>query len=81
MSACVSYNKLWKLLIDRDLKKKDLISKTRLSSAVIAKMGKNKPVHLETLLKICSALNCDISDIMDVMISSDPLPEPEDSDL
>lgn len=79
MTACVSYNKLWKLLIDRNLKKKDLIRKTSLSSAVIAKMGKNLPVHLETLLKICGALNCDISDIMDVRISSDPLPDEGDT--
>ena len=73
-STCVSYNKLWKLLIDRNWKKTDLMRETSLSSAVIAKMGKNMPVHLDTLVKICKALSCDLSDIVDVKISSDPAP-------
>ncbi len=48
------------------MKKKDLQSKTNLSSAVIAKLGKGLPVHLNTLLKICSVLNCSLDDIVDV---------------
>ena len=62
----VCYDKLWKLLSVHDMKKKDLQSKTKLSSAVIAKLGKGMPVHLNTLLKICSVLHCSLDDIVDV---------------
>ena len=60
----LSYNKLWKMLIDRKLKKKDLQKMTHLSSSVIAKMGRDEPVHLGTIVKICIALQCDISDVV-----------------
>lgn len=62
----VCYDRLWKLLSNRKMKKKDLQSKTNLSSAVIAKLGKGMPVHLNTLLKICSVLHCSLDDIVDV---------------
>lgn len=62
----LSYNKLWKLLIDKKMKKKDLIAATKLSSTVIAKMGRDEPVHLDTLVKICRALNCKLDDIVDI---------------
>lgn len=62
----ICYDRLWKLLSARKMKKKDLQSKTNLSSAVIAKLGKGMPVHLNTLLKICSALHCTLDDIVDV---------------
>ena len=62
----LSYNKLWKLLIDRKLKKKDLQNMAHLSSSVIAKMGKDQPVHLDTIVKICVALQCNISDIVEL---------------
>ena len=62
----VCYDKLWKLLSVRKMKKKDLQSKTKLSSAVIAKLGKGMPVHLNTLLKICSVLHCSLDDIVDI---------------
>ena len=62
-----SYKKLWKLLIDRDMKKKDLRMLTGLSSSTIAKMTKNEPVSSEVLIKICSVLGCDIGDIMEVI--------------
>lgn len=62
----VCYDKLWKLLKSRRMKKKDLQSETNLSSAVIAKLGKGMPVHLNTLLKICRALHCTLDDIVDV---------------
>lgn len=62
----VCYDKLWQLLSSRKMKKKDLQSKTKLSSAVIAKLGKGLPVHLNTLLKICSVLHCTLDDIVDV---------------
>ena len=62
----ISYNKLWKLLIDRKMKKKDLIAATKLSSAVIAKMGRDETVHLDTLIKICRVLHCKLDDIVDI---------------
>ena len=62
----VCYDRLWALLRSRKMKKKDLQSLTQLSSAVIAKLGKGMPVHLNTLLKICSVLNCSLDDIVDV---------------
>lgn len=62
----VCYDKLWKLLRLNQMKKKDLQRKTNLSSAVIAKLGKGMPVHLNTLLKICSVLHCSLDDIVDV---------------
>ena len=62
----ISYKKLWKLLIDRDLKKKDLPALAGISSASVTKLSKNENVNTETLEKICNALNCDISDIMEM---------------
>lgn len=61
-----SYNKLWKLLIDRGMKKKDLQRVSGISAASIAKLGRNGNVTTEVLFKICKALNCDINDIMEV---------------
>ena len=63
----VSYKKLWKLLIDRDMKKKDLCAKAGISSASVTKMGKNGHVTTEVLAKICVALECGIEDIMEFM--------------
>ena len=62
----VSYKKLWKLLIDKDIKKKDLSAMAGISPATITKMGKNEHVTTEILLKICTALNCGINDIMEI---------------
>jgi putative transcriptional regulator len=62
----ISYKKLWKLLIDKDMKKKDLQRIACISSASITKLGKNQNVNTEILQKICIALNCDISDIMEI---------------
>lgn len=62
----VSYKKLWKLLIDMDIKKKDLSAKAGISPATITKMGKGGHVTTEVLLKICSALNCKIEDIVEI---------------
>ena len=62
-----SYNKLWKLLIDKNMIKKDLMAKTNITSSTIAKMGKNKAVSMEVLGKICIALDCNIGDIIDVI--------------
>ena len=62
----VSYKKLWKLLIDKDMKKKDLREAAGISTSSIAKLGKNENVTTDVLVKICKALNCDISDIMEI---------------
>ena len=63
----VSYKKLWKLLIDLDMKKKDLQQAAGVSSALIAKLGRNENVSTDSLVKIFSALHCDIVDIMEVI--------------
>jgi DNA-binding Xre family transcriptional regulator len=61
----VSYKKLWKLLIDKEIKKKDLSAIAGISPATITKMGKGGHVTTEVLLKICSALDCRIEDIVE----------------
>ena len=63
----VSYKKLWKLLIDKDIKKKDLSAKAGISPATITKMGKGGHVTTEVLLKICRALNCTIDEIIEII--------------
>ena len=67
MSLQMSYNKLWKLLIDRNMKKSDLRSVAGISSSSMAKLSKGENVTTDVLLKICEALNCDISDIVEVI--------------
>ena len=61
----VSYKKLWKLLIDRDMMKKDLQAKAKISWASVTKMSKNENVSMEILLKVCESLNCRIEDIVE----------------
>lgn len=56
----VSYKKLWKLLIDQDMKKKDLLLATGISQSSLSKMGRNENVNTDMLVKICKALSCDI---------------------
>ena len=63
----ISYKKLWKLLIDREMMKKELAEQAGISTASIAKLGKNENVNTQILLKICTALKCDVSDIMEVV--------------
>ena len=63
----VSYKKLWKLLIDKDMRKEDLRIAAGLTSTAIAKLGRNEDVSTKVLLKICQTLNCDISDIMEII--------------
>ena len=65
MSA-ISYNKLWKLLIDKKMNRKDLRLASGVSTAVIAKLGKGENVTTDILIKICDALRCDIADIMEL---------------
>lgn len=61
----VSYKRLWKLLIDRDLKKKDLAKLADISNYTVSKMSKGENVTVETLGKICAALDCGVDDIME----------------
>ncbi|SFS08262.1 helix-turn-helix domain-containing protein [Anaeromicropila populeti] len=63
----ISYNKLWKLLIDKNMNKQDLREASGISSASVAKLGKGDNITTEVLLRICTALKCDISDIMEVV--------------
>lgn len=63
----VSYKRLWKLLIDKDMKKKDLRLATGITTTALAKLGKNENVNTEILVKICKVLECEISDIMEII--------------
>lgn len=65
----ISYNKLWKLLIDKGIKKTELKTLAGVSTNVIAKLGKNDPVSMETLAKICNALKCDIADVVEFNVA------------
>jgi putative transcriptional regulator len=62
----ISYKRLWKLLIDRDIKKKDLCLMAGISHASVAKLGRSENVTTDVLLKICKALSCDLPDIMEI---------------
>lgn len=66
-TMAVSYNKLWKLLIDKNMKKKELGEAAGISNTLIAKLGKNENVTVEVLVKICTALECNIEDIMELI--------------
>lgn len=61
----VRYNKLWKLMIDKNMNKTQLKKAAHISTNAIAKLGKNEPISMDTLTKICSALRCDIGDIVE----------------
>lgn len=63
----ISYKKLWKLLIDRDMKRKDLQRVAGISAASITKLGKNQNVNTEIIRKICESLHCDICDVMEIV--------------
>ena len=60
-----SYNKLWKLLIDKCMLKKDLMAKTKITSSTIAKMGRCESVSMDVLGRICTEMDCNIGDIVD----------------
>ena len=62
----ISYDKLWKLLIDKKMNRTDLKNAAGISFNVLAKMGKGEAVSMESMLKVCKALNCDIAHVMDV---------------
>lgn len=63
----ISYKKLWKLLIDRDMKKKDLIAKSGISQSSVTKLEHNESVSTDIIVKICTALECDLTDIMELV--------------
>lgn len=63
-----SYKKLWKLLIDKDMRREDLRVAAGITTTAMAKLGRNEDVKTSVLLKICNVLQCDISDIMEVII-------------
>lgn len=63
----ISYNKLWKLLIDKNMRRKDLQEVAEISSASIAKLGKGENITTDVLLKICEALDCTLEDIMETI--------------
>ncbi len=65
--ASVSYDKLWKLLIDKKMNRTDLRTAAGLSFNVIAKLGKCETVSMESLIKICDALKCDVADIVEII--------------
>ena len=67
----ISYKKLWKLLIERDMKKKDLEKTAGISNYVISKMVRNENITVETVGKICKALNCTPNDIMEFVSDSE----------
>ncbi|MDD4679624.1 MAG: helix-turn-helix transcriptional regulator [Clostridia bacterium] len=66
----VSYKRLWKLLIDRDMKKKDLQAAAGISPSSISKLSKNKNVSMDVLIKVCSALGVNFEDIMELIPST-----------
>jgi putative transcriptional regulator len=68
-----SYKKLWKLLIDRDMKKRDLCEKAHVSATSLAKLAKGENVNTDILVKICLALECEVSDIMEIFPDNDIL--------
>lgn len=73
----MSYNRLWKLLIDKNLKKSDLRKIAGVSASSLAKLGKGENVTTDVILKICAALQCDVGDIMETVLdeNSDMMPK------
>ena len=67
----VSYKKLWKILIDKDMKKKDLQAKAEISWASVTKLSKGETVSMDVLIKVCKALDCDIGDIVELIPKED----------
>jgi DNA-binding Xre family transcriptional regulator len=63
----VSYDRLWKLLIDKHISRTELGKQANLASGTLSKMGRNQTVSMDTILKICDSLNCDIADILEII--------------
>lgn len=66
----VQYTKLWKILIDKKMKRTDLILSAGISANILAKLGKDEFVSMESLEKICKALNCNVGDIVDFVFEA-----------
>jgi len=71
-SMDVSYKKLWKLLIDKDMMKKDLQKASGVSWGVIAKLSKNETVNMDSIIKICKSLKCSVDEVMDILPDEAP---------
>lgn len=69
----ISYNKLWKLLIDQNMNKSELRKQAKISTNAIAKMGKNESVSMDTMNKICKVLQCNIGDVMDFVTDDEKM--------
>lgn len=67
----ISYNKLWKILIDRNMSKTQLIKQAKITTNAMAKLGKNESVKVDVLVKICAVLGCSIEDIMEIVPKDD----------
>lgn len=63
----VSYNKLWKLLIDKKMKKSELRDLAKMSPSTLAKMGKEEVISMEVIMRICNVLQCDVGDVMEMI--------------
>jgi len=63
----LSYNKLWKLLIDKKIKKMQLKKMAGLGTTTLAKLGKDQPVSMDVIMRICQVLECNIGDVMDIL--------------
>ncbi len=66
----VNYDKLWKKLIDEKMNRKELISRAQISSNVVAKMGKEEPVSMESIGKICALFKCSVDEILTIDLES-----------
>lgn len=66
----VSYDKLWKKLIDEKMNKRELMRKAKVSTNIIAKMGKEEPIALESIAKICAVFGCSVDDILDLDLTT-----------
>ena len=67
----ISYNKMWKLLIDKNMKRTDLKEQAEVSQNVMARLSKNQAVNMDTMGKICKVLQCDIGDVMEFIPEED----------
>jgi len=67
----LDYNKLWKLMIDKKINKTELCKQAKISTNAMAKMGRNESVPLETLVKVCTVLECDLNDIVEIKREED----------
>lgn len=66
----VSYDRLWKKLIDEKMNKRDLMRRAKVSTNIIAKMDKEEPIALESVAKICAVFNCSVDDILELDLST-----------